>query len=250
MKLGKIKLAAILGVLAFSVFSAKGYCSTLGDTVLLEKKADASIPLMFASEYTYTYDTNQTASKEHLTTTKVAYTGLWDGDVKPYVKLGAYKGESKDDSNNSTLEVETEMEVAYGAGIEAILKKFSNDVSVFGGVDFLYINADLDSVKLDGVKQTLSSEQEMATVNTFIGIGTEVEFANGMLKPYVGASYQHSRVKSYVNIGGATTSDDDAEDDILPFAGVNYEKNNWAVGVEGSYLDSDASISASFTLQF
>jgi hypothetical protein len=162
---------------------------------------------------------------------KISYTGIMDGKVRPYIKLGLEKDEFVND-------VETDTEGVYGIGIDAILYTIeSANVDIFGSVGYGYGKFDVKDTNI---------ESKTHLVNVSLGLGKKIELGNGkILTPYAGCSYL------YTEQDLSNVNDNNRDDEIVPFAGATFQLNkNVAFGLEGNYIDTDATLTGSVSVQF
>ena len=133
-------VVALLASVTTNVF-AGGYqisktgSFAVGNTVLIEKNKDSVLPLMFTTEVKYSYDKNERFSSNFAGVEKISYTNLFNGNVRPYIRLGGESLKERWKGYNSR----THTAPTYGFGVEAILKKMGSFKSKFVYKRWLFI---------------------------------------------------------------------------------------------------------------
>lgn len=191
-----------------------------------------------AIEYTYAYDTNETACYINRVDNR-ATLKIFE-DVQPYVGIGLLKAQQKYLANNNSYALDTDKEFAYNAGIEFLLYK-KNGYKVFCDAGYTFCNLDVDTFTINGANALSTLEKPEIKTELFNGaIGISKEFSNGMVV-YSGANYIHIEERL----------SDDTLDEVEVFGGVIVPLyKDIKIGVNISGYDSNLSVTSGIVFNF
>lgn len=223
---------AVAVLMCTGVQDAKAYYA-VGNTVSVDQKEDAALPVLLTTEIGYTVDKDESTSNVRTVSEKISYMDLWDGAVRPYVVLGVSKFKDQTDGIGDR----TDNEFIWGLGVDAILKECNDqNLALFGSIGYRETEIDYEEIADDNSTVRLF-QTSLGLVKTL-----------GSFDLYAGLSYWHVETKSFIS---STSVGQNTEDELVPFLGVNYELNETvSLGLELNQVNDDFTTAVSCSVQF
>jgi hypothetical protein len=209
----------ILGsmLLGFLLFTGNVYSA---NSILIDAKQDAALPLLFETSGNYTYEVKNKDTNNYSFKEKISFTGI--KGIRPNVMIGKNRhedryiknaevsgGELDGDVVGRHMEQRTEEGLIYGAGIDFITPE-ANGFVLFGGIS--YDHTKLDYEKIEWMDLTVNEATDPDSINRYnyllgdkvridnyiftLGISKSILLKNNRkFKPYISASYIYTIYK-------------------------------------------------------
>ena len=186
--------------------------------------------------------------------------GLTD-NANVYIKGGAVQLDELQVrlANGQAFEIESEVDVTYGGGFNAVCR-FGYEDEYFVGVagDYSRFEVNAEEIEVAGANATrVSGEITKTEYQASLYMGAKVEVSDWFsLTPYVGGFWNKLNLDSdgldYTTGAGSFTLnfDNDAKDEVGPAAGVSLNfSDTFSLNVEGRYIAGPA-VSAGGRINF
>jgi len=236
----------LLFVLCFLSVCCLGVNSAYASaTILVDKKENAKIPFMFTGSFIGSKDVHHSTNHEVGGGLKVAYTGITEVPVRPYVKINV----EKDKYNEGIYSVESKTYPSYGIGLEGTIAEWDNvillgnKVGLFGDISCSYAKHKFKKYQVSGTELLNSDKKVSSEWGVMLGISKTIDLSKGNVKPYVGCEYVH--------VNSVMPEDKHHRDQVSPVLGTVWNVNETvALELEAKFFDKDLTVEAGVTLQF